>query len=707
MTLKATLRHLVRPISGFLIMLVLSLSLFPNSFSLIQPALAYSVSNSAQHVVNEKHVPGNLIVKFKEGLSEPIKDQIIKSTGGKRIDNIGQIALTIINVPEPAMDHVKQVLEFNPNIEYVERDLLFEPQQLDPGFFVPNDPYFANQWHLETIDATSAWITSTGNGTVIAILDSGIEPTHPDLAPKIISGGFNFYDNNVDWSDISCKHGTVVAGVAAAATNNALGVASVAPDSRLLPLRVTDGNCWGSLAAIANAIVYAADSGAKVANLSFKIPDPSLAFVDAYRYMYSKGGLVVIASGNDGEYLGVPDTPEVIHVGATDSRDYVASFSTYGSFVDFVAPGQGIYSAIWNGGYGYVSGTSDAAPVVSGALALMFSAKQGATPQQVYDALKSTALDVVNRNSGSGIMSIPAGKDDYSGWGRIDVSAAIDKLTQPDITNSSSDTIAPTVSVPANIVTGATSSGGAVVSYSGVSAADNVLVVSGPTCSPGTGSMFPIGPNVISCTASDAAGNIGQSSFVISVVDNVAPVISGPSSITVQTTSPLGEYVAYVVTALDVVDGSVNPICSPPANSFFPVGDTIVNCMASDKGGNTAQSSFHINVQQKAENNDTTPPTIGINPASGTTVKGTASISVSANDDSGIGKVVIYIDNMNKPKATLTNSPYNYLWNTQVVQDGIHTVMAVAYDTAGNKASSSVQLVVANGSINGIGKPGR
>ena len=280
-----------------------------------------------------KHAPDRLLVKFKASISDPAQHAILAKNKASRYDEIPQINVKIIKVPENSLDAVEAALRKNPDVDYVEKDYLFEPAILS------NDQYLSKQWHLPKIAAPSAWDIGKGDGISIAILDTGVDPTHPDLKSKLLAG-YNFYDNNNNWSDV-CGHGTAVAGTAAATTNNLIGVAGVAWESKILPIRITDTRCYGYYSTMAKGIVFASDKGARVANISFLIFDGSV-LRDAAKYMYNKGGWVVAAGGNTGSFVNSNDNPYIISVGATGSTDQITTFSTYGPYIDFAAPGSGI-----------------------------------------------------------------------------------------------------------------------------------------------------------------------------------------------------------------------------------------------------------------------------------------------------------------------------------------------------------------------------
>ncbi|MGH9910392.1 MAG: S8 family serine peptidase, partial [Nitrososphaerales archaeon] len=249
--------------------------------------------------------------------------------------------------------------------------------------------------------------------------------------------GYNFYNNNNDWSDV-CGHGTSVAGSAAAITNNGIGVSGVTWNNPIIPIKIVDVNCLGYYSSMINGIVYAADNGARVANISFQIFNGA-ALSNAAQYMNNHGGWVVAAAGNTGLLENYSENPYIISVGATGSTNVVTSWSSHGPYVDFAAPGSSIYTTKAGGTYGSASGTSFSSPIVAGVVALIISNNPSLNSQQVYDALKNSAVDL-----GS------AGRDDYYGWGLVDAYGA---LLQNNPTPPPPDTTPPGTSsllAPAN-----------------------------------------------------------------------------------------------------------------------------------------------------------------------------------------------------------------------------------------------------------------
>jgi subtilisin family serine protease len=293
--------------------------------------------------------------------------------------------------------------------------------------FTPNDPYYGPyQWNLPKIRAPQAWDVVTGTtGVWIAIVDTGVDYTHPDLVSSRLWLGWDFANSDNNPMDDE-GHGTHVAGIAGANTNNNRGVAGVCWGCDLLAVKVLDESGVGYASWVADGIRYAADWGAAfgkrtVINLSLGSPYPSSVVADAVAYAQGKGALIVAAAGNNGlNQLFYPAAyPGVIGVAATDSSDQRASFSNSGSHVDIAAPGVSILSTEWSWYY-YESGTSMAAPHVAGVAGLVWSARPALTASQVCGALLRTAVD----------LGTP-GRDDLYGYGRLNAEAAVRSVVPP------------------------------------------------------------------------------------------------------------------------------------------------------------------------------------------------------------------------------------------------------------------------------------
>jgi subtilisin family serine protease len=460
----------------------------------------------------ENYVKDRLLIKFKDFVSENQKKGILKQNNAIQTDEISQIDVLILNVPENALEKIQNALSKNPAVEYVEKDWILEPTQ------IPNDPNYSSQWHLTKIGADKAWDTTKGDSAPIAILDTGIDSTHEDLAAKI-QNKWNFYDNNDNLTD-SCGHGTKVAGAAAAISNNGLGVAGVAWNNPIIPIKITDSSCNGYYSKMIQGITYAADKGAKVANISFRVFNGD-ALSSAAQYMHSSGGWVVVAGGNTGNFENYSDNPYVISVAATSSSDTVSSFSSYGPFIDFAAPGSGIYTTRTNDSYGSSSGTSFASPITAGAIALVFASDSSLSPDDVYNKLKDTAVDL-----GS------SGRDYNYGWGRINL-ATIFADTTPVV-----DNVAPTVAITSP-VNNSDVTGSFIVS---VDASDETslekveLYINGILSQQDTtipyefsvdGTALNSGSNQVEVKAVDSSNNSASDQIAVNVlIDSTAPTVA-------------------------------------------------------------------------------------------------------------------------------------------------------------------------------------
>jgi serine protease len=310
-----------------------------------------------------------------------------------------------------------------------------------------SDPYRGQQWDLSKISTGDAWQRSTGTGVTVAVIDSGVDASHPDLAGHVLTG-YNVMTGQAGPSTDALGHGTHVAGTIAAVTGNAVGVAAIAPDARILPIKVLGDDGKGYMSDTATGIVYAADHGAKVINMSLGATAQVEAVTNAITYARSKGVVVVAAAGNYRQN-GSPTTwpgadPGVIGVAATDANDKVGSFSNAGSYVDVAAPGVDILSTypVAQGGYMFMSGTSMASPHVAAVAALVEAYRPGLSPDQVERAIEGTALDLG-----------ATGRDDDYGYGRINAAAALTaaaSMTPAPTTSSATPAPSVTTSAPAS-----------------------------------------------------------------------------------------------------------------------------------------------------------------------------------------------------------------------------------------------------------------
>jgi thermitase len=286
-----------------------------------------------------------------------------------------------------------------------------------------NDPLYGQQWGMQRVGAEEAWLTSAGS-VLIAIVDTGVDQTHPDL--QKIFPGWDFVANDPDPQDQTggregdCPgnfgHGTHVAGIAAATANNGVGVAGAAPNAKIMPVRALNEHGCGTAEAISAGIRWASDHGAQVINLSLGEEEidryiSGSAFRDAVEYAWDHGVVVVIAAGNARLPSGYFNIDALI-VGATDENDGQATFSNFSEAKwALTAPGTNIVSTV-PGGFARASGTSMATPHVAGAAALLRCL--GLTNEQTVFRLISTADD----------LGVP-GKDPQFGYGRVNLARAV------------------------------------------------------------------------------------------------------------------------------------------------------------------------------------------------------------------------------------------------------------------------------------------
>jgi subtilisin family serine protease len=428
-----------------------------------------------------KIIPNELIVKFKQGLdpfssgnSVSVMGLQENSTSGSLRLLFSQYKITKVKAISPSGAKSSQIgtasisstgdqpqiyklsignscglsesdvakqLANDPGIEYAEPNYLF------CIFRSPNDPYYSRQWGLSKIGAAGGWDAQVGKPeVVIAVVDTGVDYNHPDLASNIWCNSDEIAGNGIDddsngyvddvrgWDFVSVPpswvafgedagpedndpmdfvgHGTHVSGIAAGRSNNSLGTAGMAWNSKIMPVRAGyasyDG--WGYLEYFdaGRAIIYAADNGADVINMSWGGLDDSSFVSDAINYAYSKGCVLVAAAGNvSSSYAGwsfYPAAyPPVVAVSATDNDDMLSIwswsvFSNFGGFVDVCAPGTDVLSTLPGATYGSYSGTSMAAPFVSGLAALVKARYPSFDNAQIIERIKSTADNVDGAN---------------------------------------------------------------------------------------------------------------------------------------------------------------------------------------------------------------------------------------------------------------------------------------------------------------------
>jgi len=399
--------------------------------------------------------PGEVIVGLREAISQASIQSLLLAEDIGILDEMGHLGLMLLSVPEGQELEKIEELERNPLVEYAEPNyvvraadsIAIQPHSslAAPGV-TPNDPYFSSQWNLPRIEAPAAWDITTGSDeVVIAFVDTGVDLEHPEFRDKIWTNTDEIPDNGADddgngyvddvhgWDFVNWDgepqddhgHGTFVASIAAAETNDGLGMAGVSWGGEVMPIKVFAENGQSYYWHITGGITYATDNGARIINLSWRLKSyvGTQPHQTAINYAHSKGVLIVAASGGDPDaedpvpldaYQYPAALDNVVSVAATNRDDGHYEFSAYNDKVDIAAPGGDILG-VWLGfGYGRYSSTGLAAPHVSGLAALVWSVNPKLTPDEVESIIESTAVDLGE-----------PGRDDYFGHGRIDASAAV------------------------------------------------------------------------------------------------------------------------------------------------------------------------------------------------------------------------------------------------------------------------------------------
>jgi hypothetical protein len=404
--------------------LFLIISFLLAGFAPLQPARALPEESFS----SDEIVPGELIVGTETGFSA----NALQSTPGVTVrpsrPQLAKLNARVVNVPPGQEAEFMRRLRRQKGVRFV------EPNYRVQAELTPDDTLWPQQYGLPQIQAPAAWDITTGSGSVIlAIIDSGIDSSHPEFAGRILPG-YDFVDDDTTPND-QCGHGTHVAGIAAAQGNNAAGVAGVAWNVQIMPVRVLNGFCGGSILDVAEAMVWAVERGARVINLSLGTSAPSTLLQNGSYYAYTHGAAIFAAAGNAGTAPVVYPAAYawVMAVGATDATITRASFSNTGTALDLMAPGSNIVSTLPQYGgflynnpcpsafpcgqptdYGTLSGTSMASGYAAGAAALLASLPQFDSPDKIYQALTGTALDLD-----------VAGRDDNTGYGLIQLYDAL------------------------------------------------------------------------------------------------------------------------------------------------------------------------------------------------------------------------------------------------------------------------------------------
>jgi thermitase len=532
-----------------------------------------------------------ILVKPKPSLSESALDALLSSLGARQHDSIPALDVRIIRVPQQASEKLLLALQRNQDVEYA------EPDFIATAIGTANDPYFTggNQWYLTKIQAPQAWDSSTGNSTgIVAIIDTGVRASHPDLSGKVLQG-YDFINNDSDATDDN-GHGTAVAGLCSAASNNGIGMAAVAWANPILPVKVLGADGSGTYSGIANGITWSADRGARIINLSLGGTSSSRTLQDAVNYAWNKKSVIIAAAGNNGNNTAFYPAAckNVVAVSATTSSDTRPSWSNYGSYVDLSAPGENILTLQGSSSYASWNGTSFSSPITSGVAALMAAANPALSNASIVDLLLKNCDDIG-----------AAGYDVYFGNGRVNANRAVAAA----LATVQADTTAPTLTISSpsdgSVVSGLVGINVSATDNTGVSRIelylDGVLFAQSNSAS-ATFSWDTLnstdGTHSLEARAYDAANNVGSKFISVEVrnspvEDAIAPsvAITSPSN-----NSSLGRTTKISISASDnvgiskvelFIDGKLFGTSTSESSSFT------WNTSKVAKGAHTLQAYAH------------------------------------------------------------------------------------------------------------------
>jgi subtilisin family serine protease len=346
-----------------------------------------------------------LVVTFEAGTPSGRADAVAAASGGTVVDSLPQLGVRVVELPAPAVANARGRWARSAEVAQVEMDGLLAVDWL------PTDPLWAQQWEQRQIRTPGAWDLTRGTATtIVAVVDTGVQPNHPDLVGKLVAG-YDFVNTDSAPADDN-GHGTAVAGVIAAVASNGVGVSGTCSGCRVMPVKALGANGQGYWSVAAKSIMWAADHGADVINLSFGGSTGGSTLGNAVAYARSKGVVVVGSSGNSGVTSAFYPAayPGVISVAASNDLDHRYSWSNYStSWVTLAAPGC-TWSTKRTSTYGSFCGTSAAGPVVAGVAALVESKKPSLTRAQIEEILRTATVKTPTA---------------YTRYGRIDAYAAV------------------------------------------------------------------------------------------------------------------------------------------------------------------------------------------------------------------------------------------------------------------------------------------
>jgi subtilisin family serine protease len=384
-------------------------------------------------------VDGEILVKFAPGVSKNEIAELNASHGTHILETIPELGIYRLSIPaNQAVSAVVDGYRRSPRSKYAEPNYVGQG-----GDFSPADTFFIEQWHLHNtgqfgykpdadIDAVEGWQIARGDESItVAVLDSGIDFLHPEFVGRVLPG-FDFVSDDND-PTFDHPHGVWVSGILAANADNLLSVAGVDHFAQILPIKILDADNFGSSVDLAQGLVFAANQGADVINMSLINYPVNGAIRDALKFARDAGAILVACAGNSGigdaDRSGPGKSPLTISVGATTAFDERADFSGTGSALDVVAPGLNVATVdpfFYGEGLNYFSGCSAATPVVSGIVSLLLSIDPLLTHDQVREILTQTADDLVGPPAEDTL-----GRDDFFGHGRVNMNQALLEVPEP------------------------------------------------------------------------------------------------------------------------------------------------------------------------------------------------------------------------------------------------------------------------------------
>ncbi|MBN2246443.1 MAG: peptidase S8 [Candidatus Aminicenantes bacterium] len=406
--------------------------LFPGRF---RTARFYSIPRKTP----QQFAPDRILVKFKPVISEQAITAAVQLTNSQILKKINRSNIFLIRIPpESSVGEMVFIYQQNPDVEFAEpdyrtritttpNDILFEYQYAlfneGQAIGIPGSPQGKER---ADIKATAGWEETTGKEEVIiAIVDTGVDLKHPDLINKLYSSGYDFVNDDTE-ADDDHGHGTHVAGIAAAETDNNEGIAGVAWNCKILPIKVMDSEGEGYYSWMISGIDYAIQQGAEVINLSLGGDAESDTLKNILKTAFENDIVVVASAGNDNSPVLFPAAYDeyCLAVAASDYDDLRPEWSNYGTEVDVAAPGVRILSCIptwyWGPGslpYAFSTGTSMSAPHVAGLAALIKGLKNWLSAAEIMNVIRYTSDDINNGEH--------PGKDEYIGHGRINLEKAL------------------------------------------------------------------------------------------------------------------------------------------------------------------------------------------------------------------------------------------------------------------------------------------